>query len=119
MNKRDVVLIVSIFLIAMGLYIGINGFSKAGSTVNTSSDGVDYGCYNINNDNTIKIAVDDNNYNVVEIREGEVRVIEASCPDKICEKHARIHKNGESIICLPNKLVVSITGGEEREYDIK
>lgn len=119
MNKKDIVLIISVLLIAIVLYIGINRFSKTGNTVNITSDGVDYGSYNINQDNTIKIAIDDDNYNVVEIKAGKVRVIEASCPDKICENHVSIHKNGESIICLPNKLVVTITGGEEREYDVK
>ncbi len=46
--------------------------------------------------------------NVIEIRGGTVRISEADCPDKICADHASISKNGESIVCLPHKLIVEI-----------
>ena len=41
----------------------------------------------------------------------------ADCPDQICVRQKAISKEGESIICLPNKVVVSIVGGEEKELD--
>jgi len=37
-----------------------------------------------------------------------VDVIEADCPDKICVKHTNIKNAGETIICLPHKLVIEI-----------
>ncbi len=51
-------------------------------------------------------------YNIVKIEDGTVTVSEASCPDKICVNHRPISKTGETIVCLPNKLVVEIVGGE-------
>lgn len=51
--------------------------------------------------------------NIVSVKNGEVLVREADCPDKICVEHRAISKTGESIICLPNKLVVEIAGGNE------
>ena len=41
----------------------------------------------------------------------------AECPDQICVKHRAIFREGESIICLPNEIVVTIRGGEEPEVD--
>lgn len=49
-------------------------------------------------------------YNLLEIGDDKVRVIEASCPDKIDVKQGYISNIGETIICLPNKLVVEIKG---------
>jgi len=49
-------------------------------------------------------------YNLVELGDGEVRVIEASCPDQIDVKQGYISKIGETIVCLPNKLVIEIKG---------
>lgn len=49
-------------------------------------------------------------YNLLEIGDNKVRVIEASCPDKIDVKQGYISNIGETIICLPNKLVVEIKG---------
>ncbi len=57
-------------------------------------------------------------YNLIEIGDGKVRVIEADCPDKIDVLQGYISSPGELIVCLPNKLVVEIKGIEEtREID--
>lgn len=55
-------------------------------------------------------------YNLLEIGDERVRVIEASCPDKIDVKQGYISNIGEMIVCIPNKLVIEIKGvaaGEE------
>ena len=44
-------------------------------------------------------------------------MLEANCPDEICVHHKPISKNGETIVCLPNKVVVVIKNGIEREVD--
>ena len=49
-------------------------------------------------------------YNLVEIGDERVRVIEADCPDKIDVKQVYISRIGETIVCLPNHLVVEIKG---------
>ncbi|WFA10425.1 NusG domain II-containing protein [Tissierella sp. Yu-01] len=58
-------------------------------------------------------------YNLIEIGDEQVRVIEADCPDKIDVKQGYISKIGETIVCLPNKLVVEIKGIEnDSDLDI-
>ena len=52
-------------------------------------------------------------YNVVVISEGKVSVTEASCKNQVCVKHGAISGPGESIVCLPNRLVVRIDNGSE------
>ena len=57
-------------------------------------------------------------YNLIEIGDGNVRVIEADCPDQLDVKQGYISKIGEVIVCLPNRLVVEIKGiGAETEID--
>ena len=46
--------------------------------------------------------------NTVEISGGRVRVTDADCKNQICVNHSPITKKGESIICLPNKVIVEI-----------
>lgn len=50
---------------------------------------------------------------VVVIEHGRVHVENSTCPDLICENHAPISKAGEQIVCLPGRVVISITGQEE------
>jgi len=60
----------------------------------------------------------DYGYNLIEIGDGKVRVIEADCPDQLDVKQGYISKVGEIIVCLPNRLVVEIKGvGVETEID--
>lgn len=46
--------------------------------------------------------------NVLEFGDNEVKIIEASCLDKLCIKQGTITKVGELIVCLPNRLVIEI-----------
>lgn len=46
--------------------------------------------------------------NKLVIKDATVTIDDADCPDKLCVKQGSIHKSNESIICLPNKLVVRI-----------
>jgi hypothetical protein len=49
-------------------------------------------------------------YNLLEIGDEKVRVIEADCPDKIDVKQGYISDIGETLVCLPNRLVIEIKG---------
>lgn len=54
-------------------------------------------------------------YNLIEIGDERVRVIEADCPDKIDVKQGYISNANEIIVCLPNRLVIEIIGETEDE----
>lgn len=48
--------------------------------------------------------------NTIEISGGQVRMTEADCPDKLCIHTGKISQSGQTIVCLPNKVVISISG---------
>jgi len=54
---------------------------------------------------------------VIEIKEGRVRVVESSCFQKICVNIGWINKPGQNIVCLPNKVLVTIEGKESPKID--
>lgn len=49
-------------------------------------------------------------YNLIEIGNERVRVVEADCPDKLDVKQGYISQPNELIVCLPNRLVIEIKG---------
>ena len=51
--------------------------------------------------------------NRISVELGRIRVEHANCPDQICVNQGWIHDNALPIVCLPNKLIIEITGGEE------
>lgn len=55
--------------------------------------------------------------NIIKVHNGGIEVLEANCPDHICESYGFINKPGEIIVCLPHKVVVEIKGNIEEEID--
>ena len=53
----------------------------------------------------------------IEIQDGSALISYSDCPDKICVHTGKINKNGESIVCLPAKVTVSISSEEESDED--
>lgn len=50
--------------------------------------------------------------NLLVIRDGEAWVGEASCPDSLCIHMGKISRNGQSVVCLPNQVVVEVVSSE-------
>lgn len=55
--------------------------------------------------------------NIIHISEGKINIIDADCPDKVCIKSGYIDKPGQTLVCLPHKLVVEIKGESKLETD--
>ena len=53
----------------------------------------------------------------VRVADGAAYVTEADCPDKLCVDHSPISRSGESIVCLPARITVTIRGAETSEID--
>ncbi len=48
--------------------------------------------------------------NIVEIIDEKVGMYEADCPDRICYSPEYISRPGETIVCLPNRIVIEVKG---------
>ena len=114
MKKRDWILAGTIMGLAV-IWILVRMFflNSDGETVQITVDGELYGEYSLHEDKTIKI----NETNMLRIKDGSAKMVEADCPDQICVHQRNISKNGETIICLPNKVVVTVCSGESSHLD--
>lgn len=115
MKKRDRYLVISLIVIACAMWIGVKLTQKEGDMVLITVDGKPYQKVSLQEEQTISIQTDRGN-NRIQIKDGQVKMIEADCQDQICVKHAAIHKTGETIVCLPHKVVVEMIG-EQKEID--
>jgi hypothetical protein len=117
MKKNDFYLLGSIIiLIAVGFLL-MQLFKNEGRRLIVTIDGKEYMSFYLNEDTTYKIEHDDGEWNTFEIRDGYVKMIDASCPDKLCVKQGKAHYTNERITCLPNGVVLEIFGGEESDLD--
>lgn len=56
-------------------------------------------------------------HNLILINGYDITMKEADCFDQICVKQGTIFKIGQSIVCLPNRVFIEITGKEPPEID--
>ena len=118
-TRADIALFVFFILLGTGMTVysaGLAARSGGGSTVRITVDGELYGTYPLSRDNTIVIE-QNGHHNEVLIENGSVRMKNADCANQICVNDGAISKTNQSIICLPNRVMVEITGGEE-EFDV-
>lgn len=121
MKKNDIILIAIILVITIGCLLGMRIWQKNNTSGEALAvvtiDGEVYGEYPLSEDLTERIDLPDGSYNVLTVQDGYAQVTEASCPDQICVHHNHIKYSGETIVCLPNKLVVEVQGGEDNGID--
>ena len=93
-------------------------FREGGNSVKVTVDGKAYGVYSLNENITEDIDTDNEGLNRLIIRDGKAYMETATCPDGICVSHKPIFRNGESIVCLPNKVVVTVTTTDADSPDV-
>lgn len=103
LKKGDIVIIGAVaaaFVLSIVLLIS---FSKQGSRVVVKQDNEIIYNKSININETV-----DTGTNTVIIKDGIVYMSDAACKNQVCVNTGKISKKGESIVCLPNKVIVEI-----------
>ena len=81
-------------------------------------DGETIGTYDLTGlTEPVTLTVDQADYPLtIRLEPGRVCIGESACPSQDCVHTGWISRAGEQIICLPNRLVISLTGGQQ-EFD--
>jgi hypothetical protein len=113
LRKTDILLIVilAVIPVCMLAFNMISAMNHTETRLVILKDGDVYGTYLLTEDRTIKIG----KTNICEIRGGEVKMTHADCPDQICVHSVPISRYGGTIVCLPNKIILSIEGAEDNK----
>lgn len=107
--RNDIILAIGILTIAIISLIWFNNRESNGSNVNVIINGKVKYKYSLQDDVNNTIKTQNDGKNVLVINDNKVYVSSANCRDKICVNHKPISNSGETIVCLPHKLVIEIT----------
>lgn len=121
-KKWDVILIIALIVLAFipqivfGIMVNKN---YSGTYAEITIEGKLYKSIPLSNNNgeqeiNVKTKY---GYNVVKIKGQSVAIIDADCPDKICERPGFISKPGQSLVCLPHKMMVEVKGYADKNSD--
>ena len=113
--KKDLLLWLVLAAVGGGLALLVRCTRPAAATVDVRVGGAVQASYPLARDRVVTIHGVGGGTNELHIEHGTVYLSEATCPDRLCVKQGRISRDGQSIICLPNQVVVELRTGVQEE----
>ena len=116
-GKKDVIFLAAAGLLLLCACVLFYSRGKEGAVVTVTVNGSLYGTYSLEQDQTVEIKIDGAVTNVLSIQNKKADMLSANCPDLLCVHQKAVSKEHETIVCLPNQVVVEVVGGEKAELD--
>ena len=113
--RLDIIVISVIIAVSLLLLLVISLTKKEGSVAVVEIDGTIAEEYPLSYDGVFAL---NGGTNVLVIEDGVAYFNYSSCPDHICEKTGKISYVGQTIVCLPNRLSVTVKGNAQDSVDL-
>jgi hypothetical protein len=117
-SRYDIVL--WMLLVVTAVFLFVFTFLKPhrqADVVVVTVDGETYGTYGLDTPQEVSVEIQGTVTNVITIADHTATMTEADCPDHLCMKQGSISYDKENIVCLPNKVVVTVEAQESAEFD--
>ena len=117
-NKYDIILILTIICISI-IFITLNKLnSKQGTNALVYYDNKLIKTIDLSIDKTYNIKGYNGNV-VIVVKDNKIKVKEEKSPLHLCSKQGYISKSYETIVCLPNKIVIEIDTKKDIDTVVK
>lgn len=118
MKKRDGILILILLAAAALFFLGYRFWNRQSPEMVVVYVGdEEYARFPIAEDKELLIETDrGSNYLVV--RDGKADVTEADCPDKLCVRQSAVSETGETIVCMPHQVIVTVERAAQKARSI-
>ena len=113
--RLDIIVISAILLVSVSLLLIMTLSKKEGAVAVVEIDGKTVAEYSLAVNGEYSL---NNGTNVLVIENGQAYLNYSNCPDHTCEITGKIHYVGQTIVCLPNKLSITIKGNAEGSVDL-
>lgn len=115
-GKRELILIGTVITVILAFWIWNRFLFSAPasrvevSVVDTNSNKQVIETFLLSEDTAYTIQTADGGINELVIRDGNVWISDANCPNHDCVKKGKISRNGEMLVCIPHRLTVAVIG---------
>lgn len=118
-KKNDVFVLFSVLTCIIIFVLVFHFTKKNGTFAEITVDGKNYGTFSLSEDQEIPIKNSDGDItNTAEIKDGKIFMTEADCPDKLCIRQGKKKDANSEIVCLPNKVVISVKSSDgDSDFD--
>ena len=105
--RIDIIVVASLLILSVAVLLILNLTKKEGAYAEVTLDGNVVGEYSLAIDGIYSL---NGGTNTLTIKNGVAYMSDSNCPDHICENTGKVKHVGQTIICLPNRLTVTIVG---------
>lgn len=115
-KKADILLGIILIFLCLGVSFAIAQSDAFPKFVKVTVGSELYGTYDLsqNQDITIK---KNGHINVIRIHNQEVQMMESDCKNQVCIHQGAIRQVNQTIVCLPNHVIISIEGEKSSQND--
>ena len=107
-KKADIVLFILILVFGLAVSWWSLTTNTGGDKAIVTVDGELYGTYSLSQDQTIEVVQKDGHTNYITIKDGMVSMAYSTCKNQVCVNAGAISETRDSIVCLPNKVMIEI-----------
>ena len=112
--RIDIIVVASLLIISLLILLLVSLAKEEGTYVEVTVDGSMAGKYSLAIDGIYSL---NGGTNTLVIQNGEAYMSDSNCPDHICENTGKIRHVGQTIICLPNRITVTVIGDSNDAVD--
>lgn len=113
--RADLIVIAALLLLSGILFLALRLGRREGGVAVVRVDGVETERHQLSVDGVFPL---NGGSNILVIEDGQAWLSEANCPDLLCVRQGKVHYTGEVITCLPNRLTVTVEGGDSNGVDL-
>ena len=113
--RLDIWLISLLLIFSLVLLLILQLDREDGAVAVVEVDGITVGSYPLSVDGVFTL---NGGTNVLIIEDGTARLVRSQCPDHTCELTGKIRYVGQTIVCLPNRLSVTVKGDMQNGVDL-
>ena len=101
----DAILVLALLVLGLSALLIYRSCAGAGREVTVAVDGCEVAAYPLDINARYEL---NGGTNILVVEDGAAYMESASCPDKICVNFGSVSRVGESIVCRPNDLIVTV-----------
>ncbi len=119
LKKGDGIVLLAVIAAALLLWLLHSVIYPAATdgVVEITANGTHYGTFPLDTSRTFTVETANGGKNTIHIENGQAWVTGASCPDRLCERQGAVSRRGETVVCLPNGLVLTVRDGKQGDVD--
>ena len=112
----DIIRICILLVLALSVFLVVELTRREGAYVVVSIDGGEVCRYSLSEDGEFLL---NGGTNTLVISGGKAYISQADCPDGLCVSQGKIYRTGQTVVCLPNRVMLRIVGAEDADVELE